>query len=226
MHRQCADELLTTTRAVRRRLHLDREVPTPLLLECVDVALQAPSSQNRQSWAFVIVTDADKRAALAELYRRAMDVQMAKAAAAPRPALTPAQVRNVESSAWLTEHLADVPVHVVACAKGPLPGLPAGLASATLYGSVLPAAWSFMLAARARGLGTSFTTLHLFFEEEADRIINLPPGWRQVVLIPTAFYRGDGFRRADRRRAIDVVFANEWSGRLDISTIAPEPTRV
>jgi len=116
-----------------------------------------------------------------------------------------------------------VPVHVIACGKGPLQGVPANLANATFYGSVLPAAWSFMLAARARGLGTSWTTLHLFFETEADRIIKLPAGWRQVVLLPTAFYLGDGFRRAARRPAREVVYANEWNVPLDGADPAESP---
>jgi nitroreductase len=212
IHRECADELLRTTRAVRRRLDLDRRVPLQLLTECVEVALQAPSTQNRQNWAFVLVTDPRKRAALGDIYRRAMAEQAALAATAPPKQLTPAQERSLRSSEWLTENLARVPVHVIPCVKGEIRNVPANMANATLYGSILPAAWSFMLAARARGLGTSWTTLHLLHEDEADALIKLPSDWRQALLIPTAYYRGDTFQPAPRRTPADVIHANEWNG--------------
>jgi nitroreductase len=159
------DELLTTTRTVRKRLDLDREVPMSLVRECLEIALQAPSGSNRQGWDWVVVTDADRRAAIGEVYRRAVEHYLASPGFAGRLFADDAeraavQQRVGDSVRYLGDHMGEVPVLVLPCLRAR--SLPAGN-QAGLWGSILPAAWSFMLAARARGLGTAWTTLHLAY---------------------------------------------------------------
>jgi nitroreductase len=157
------DELLTTTRSVRKRLDFARPVPLDLVRECLDIALQAPSGSNRQSWHWIVVMDAEHRKAIGEFYRRAVADYLAGSGFAGRlfaddPTRAPVQARIGDSVAYLGEHLGDAPVLVIPCIRAA--DLPAGN-QAGLWGSILPAAWSYMLAARSRGLGTAWTTLHL-----------------------------------------------------------------
>jgi nitroreductase len=206
------DELLTTTRTVRRRLDLTREVPMSLVRECLEIALQAPSGSNRQGWDWVVVTDAERRAAIGEVYRRAVEDYLASPGFAGRLFADDAersavQQRVGESVRYLGEHLGEVPVLVLPCLR--VRSLPAGN-QAGLWGSILPAAWSFMLAARARGLGTAWTTLHLAHEEEVAGILGLPSDVRQAVLIPTAWYTGTTFARAHRGALDDVLHVDHW----------------
>ncbi|HYJ76088.1 MAG TPA: nitroreductase family protein [Kineosporiaceae bacterium] len=206
------DELLTTTRTVRRRLDLTREVPMSLVRECLEIALQAPSGSNRQGWDWVVVTDAERRAAIGEVYRRAVEDYLASPGFAGRLFADDAersavQQRVGESVRYLGAHLGEVPVLVLPCLR--VRSLPAGN-QAGLWGSILPAAWSFMLAARARGLGTAWTTLHLAHEGEVAAILGLPSDVRQAVLIPTAWYTGTTFARAHRGALDDVLHVDHW----------------
>ena len=203
-----ADELLTTTRSVRRRLDLDRPVPRELLLECVAVAQQAPTASNAQNWSFVIVTDADLRARLAELYRsQGMDYLRAGRAAAG-----PADTQVYDSALYLAENLHRVPVHVIPCIRRRVEGLPL-IGVASTFGSIVPAAWSFMLAARARGLGTAWTTLHLGHERKAAELLGIPDDVMQVALIPTAYYTGSGFAPAERPSPESITHRDGWAER-------------
>jgi nitroreductase len=206
------DELLTTTRSVRRRLDLSRPVPLPLIRECLEIALQAPSGSNRQTWHWVVVTDPEQRAAIGEFYRRAVDGYLASPGSAGKlfaddASRSAVQRRVGDSVAYLGRHMGDVPVLVLPCIA--VTRLPSGN-QAGLWGSLLPAAWSYMLAARARGLGTAWTTLHLRFESEIAALLGLPPDIRQGVLIPTAYYTGDTFRPAARQPLDDVLHLNGW----------------
>jgi nitroreductase len=205
------DELLTTTRSVRKRLDLARPVPLELVRECLEIALQAPSGSNRQTWQWVVVTDAGLRQEIGGFYRRAVEGYLASSGAAGKlfaddPARSAVQRRVGDSVAYLGEHMSAVPVLVLPCIRGRLPtGNQAGY-----WGSVLPAAWSYMLAARARGLGTAWTTLHLRFESEIAELLGLPADVRQGALIPTAYYTGDGFRPAARQPLDDVLHIDGW----------------
>ena len=203
---KAADELLTTTRAVRRRLDLDRPVPRDLVLECVGVAQQAPTGGNSQGWGFVIVTDEAKRAKLAELYRRTGDDYLRKSA---DRAKTEQTSRVYNSAVYLSEVLDRVPVHVIPVIHGRVDNQPNMMASG-LYGSIIPAAWSFMLAARARGLGSAWTTLHLFHEQEAAELLGIPDDHTQVALIPLAYYTGDTFSPADRPPPDTITHWDSW----------------
>jgi nitroreductase len=206
------DELLTTTRTVRKRLDLTRPVPPELIRECLDIALQAPSGSNRQGWHWIVVTDADQRRAVGEVYRRSTEQYLASSGAAGKlfaddPVRAPVQDRVGSSVAYLAEHMAEVPVLVLPCLQAE--SLPAGN-QAGLWGSLLPAVWSFMLAARARGLGTAWTTLHLVYETEVAAILGLPEGIRQAALVPTAYYTGTGFRPAARQPLDEVLHWDRW----------------
>jgi nitroreductase len=206
------DELLTTTRSVRKRLDLTRDVPLDLVRECLDVALQAPSGSNRQGWHWLVVTDQAKRAAIGDVYRRSVEAYVASPGYAGRlfsddPDRGPVQERIGDSVAYLGEHLGEVPVLVIPCLRARHLG--AGN-QAGLWGSLLPAAWSYMLAARARGLGTAWTTLHLAHEAEVAEVLGLPDDVRQGVLIPTAYYTGETFRPAPRVPLDEVLHVDGW----------------
>jgi nitroreductase len=198
------DELLATTRTVRRRLDTSRPVERGLIEECLRLAQQAPSGGNRQGAAFVVVTDGERRRRLGELYRRGWDRYLKEGilGAPPSRPADPARRRQAarigRSASHLAEHIAEVPVHVVACHAGRTEGRPQ-IVQASAFGSVLPAAWSFMLAARARGLGAAWTTMHLFHEREAAELLGIPyEEVSQVALIPLAHVIGTGFKPAPR----------------------------
>ena len=211
------DELLTTTRSVRKRLDLDRPVPLELVRECLDLARQAPSGSNSQRWHWLVITDPETKAAIGDLYRRSTERYLAirrqqmEAQGAPAPDSTEGQAirRMRDSTAYLGQHMGDVPVQVIACIE--VHGeWAAGANQAGLWGSLLPAAWSYMLACRSRELGTAWTTLHLAYEKEAAEILGLPAHVRQGVLIPTAYYTGKTFRPAPRRPLDEVLHLNQW----------------
>jgi len=208
------DELLTTTRSVRKRLDLTRPVPLALVRECLEIALQAPSGSNRQTWHWVVVTDADLRAAVGAVYARSAAAYLASSGAAGKlfaddPDRAPVQRRVGDSVAYLSEHMGKVPVLVLPAIGVARGRLPTGN-QASLWGSVLPAAWSYMLAARVRGLGTAWTTLHLRYEHEVAGLLGLPDDVRQAALIPTAYYTGTTFRRAHREPLDSVLHVDGW----------------
>jgi nitroreductase len=213
------DELLTTTRAVRKRLDFDRPVERHVLEACMDIALQAPSGSNSQGWHFVFVTDADKRARIADLYRQAFagyaqSPMSAAAVHAGDPAMADTQARVMSSAQYLADHLHRAPVFFIPCTSGRVDGLSgegANVAHSSTFGSIIPAAWSFMLAARARGLGTCWTTLHLMHERAAAEILGIPyETVTQVALIPVAYTRGTDFKRAPRKPMEGVVHFDAW----------------
>jgi nitroreductase len=206
------DRLLTTTRSVRKRLDLTRPVPMELIRECLDIALQAPSGSNRQTWHWLVVTDADQRAAIGELYRRAVAEYLDSPGAAGKlfsedPNRAKVQNRVGNSVAYLGEHLGEVPVLLIPCLVAR--DLPAGN-QAGMWGSILPATWNYMLAARARGLGTAWTTLHLRYEAEAAAVLGLPEHVRQAALIPTAYSIGTDFKPAAREPLDTVLHVDRW----------------
>lgn len=206
------DELLTTTRTVRRRLDLTRPVPHELIRECLEIALQAPSGGNRQGWHWIVVTDPDVRAGVAEVYQRGWRAYSASGGSAARlfgedPERAAVQRRVGDSAAYLAEHLAQVPVLVIPCLR--VAKLPAGN-QAGVWGSLLPAVWNYMLAARARGLGTAWTTLHLPHEGEVAELLGLPDEVRQGALVPTAYYTGETFRPARRQPLEEVLHLDRW----------------
>jgi len=208
-----ADELLTTTRSVRKRLDMDRPVDRTIVEDCIDIALQAPTGSNSQSWHWVVVEDARKKAGLAELYGRHFDPYIGMSAEQSFPEGDPrahAAPRVTESARYLREHLHEVPMLVIPCQWGRIDGADT-FAQASFWGSVLPAAWSFMLALRARGLGSAWTTLHLPSEEEAAELLGIPyDKVTQAGLFPVAWTKGTDFKRASRLPASDLVHWDAW----------------
>jgi nitroreductase len=209
------DELLTTTRAVRKRLDFSRPVERAVIEECLEIALQAPTGGNRQRWHFVVVTDPAKRAALADLYRKAWAVYLTTPTAAPNlhfddPLREAVQRRVGDSAQFLADNLERVPALLIPCFPGRVDGQPARVQAGT-WGSLLPAVWSFMLAARARGLGTAWTTLHLLHEREAAALLGIPyDEFTQAALVPIAYTRGTDFRTAHRQPLEECLHWDTW----------------
>jgi nitroreductase len=205
------DELLTTTRSVRKRLDLTRPVPLELVRECLEVALQAPTGGNQQGWHWVVITDPALRGAVGEYYKRSYDAYRgSRRTPAGETARQETLLRVISSSDHLADHMGEIPVLVLACIKA-VAELPAEN-QAGLWGSLLPAAWSYQLAARARarGLGTAWTTLHLRYEREVGELLGIPPHVRQGVLLPTAYYTGETFRPAPREPLDRVLHVDRW----------------
>jgi len=208
-----ADEVLTTTRSVRKRLDFTRPVEREVLEECLRIAQQAPSASNSQRWHFVIVTDAEKRRALADIYRKGWERYRSGSGTGVTyedPARAATQARVSGSAQYLADHFHEAPVHVIPCIMGRTDGQPAN-AQSGVFGSILPAAWSFMLAARARGLGTCWTTIHLMHEREAADVLGIPyDRVMQTALIPVAYTKGTEFNPAPRDPLASVVHWENW----------------
>ena len=204
------DELLSTTRAVRKRLDLARPVEREVLLDCIRLSQQAPTGSNQQGWHWVVVTDPGKRAALAEIYQGVASqyLELARAALDENDAQSH---RVYDSAFWLVDHLAEVPVHVIPCIQGRLPAEGFSNASgASFYGSIFPAVWSFQLALRSRGLGSALTTLHLFQEKAAAELLGIPEDVSQVALLPVAYTVGTDFKHAARPGAETITSWDGW----------------
>ena len=202
------DELLTTTRAVRKRLDLTRHVEREVLEECLRLAQQAPTGSYRQDWHFVVVTDPALRAGLAELWRRGGEKYLQRLG---DPAEVPGTIGRVLGSVFhLVDHLHEVPVHVIPCIEGRTDGKGA-FAQASRWGSIMPAAWSFMLAARSRGLGTVWTSFHLAYEQESAELLGIPyDEVMQAALIPVAYTIGTDFKPARRAPLEAMVHWDRW----------------
>lgn len=206
------DELLTTTRSVRKRLDFDKPVPREIVMECLELALQAPTGSNAQGWQFVFVDEPEKKKALADIYRAAATPYLDL----PKPErgdIRDQQIDAVMSSAkYLNANLEKAPVLMIPCLEGRPDGAPAGM-SASYWGSLLPAAWSFMLALRSRGLGSAWTTLHLIGdgEKRAADIIGIPfDQYAQGGLFPIAYTLGTDFKPAKRLPAEQLSHWNTW----------------
>jgi nitroreductase len=210
------DHLLTTTRSVRLRLDLSRPVDPEIIRQCIEIAIQAPTASNSQHWHFVIIADADKRAQVGELYRRSyMAYHEANreldAAFRSRPddPYAVQMLRMRKSALYLAEHMHEVPVLVIPCQEGRVEN--AGAQSqAGFYGSILPATWSLMLALRARGLGSAWTTLHLRYEKEVAGILGIPDTVTQAALLPVAYFKGEDFKPARRLPIEDRLHWDTW----------------
>jgi nitroreductase len=204
------DELLATTRAVRKRLDLDRPVSREIILDCLELAVQAPTGGNAQSWRWIVVDDAAKRAGLAELYRTAARDYLIKARDEAGQRGDDQTRRVYDSAAWLAENFHRAPAMVIPCLEGrPAADAPPVVLS-SLYGSIFPAVWSFQLALRARGLGSALTTLHLLKEQEAAALLGLPDNLMQVALLPVGYTQGTDFKRATRPPVSGVTHWNGW----------------
>jgi nitroreductase len=209
-----ADEVLSTTRAVRKRLDFDRPVERGVIEECMELAVQAPTGSNSQGWHWVFVTDAAKKQALADIYARNFAMYRQLGAANPMPTDDPRvdqQARVLSSADYLTENFHRVPVIMVPCISGKLDRVPA-FAGASAWGSLLPAVWSFMLAARERGLGTAWTTIHLMNggDTEAAELLGIPDDITQAGMFPIAYTIGTDFKPAKRLPLGPIMHWDTW----------------
>ena len=201
--------MLTTTRSVRKRLDLTRPVPRDVLLDCIDIAHQSPTGSNSQRWRWMIIEDADKRKAIADIYRTNFE---AAYAGAPEPEPGSQADRVNQSARHLAKHLHEVPIHVIPLLADRMgEGIPSWR-QASRWGGILPAVWSFMLALRERGLGSAWTSLHLQNERDVVRAARHPVRhYSQAGLFPVAYTIGTDFKLAKRPPAEEFVRWNEWS---------------
>ncbi len=205
------DKLLTTTRAVRKRLDFDKPVPDQVIRDCLELTLQAPTGSNKQGWRWIVVTDAAKRAALAEIYREGAGTYLTDSQAKAEAAGKAQDGRVYSSAQYLADNLERAPVHVIPCIRvDHLPPNPPQRVWAGLMGSIMPAVWSFQLALRSRGLGSCLTTLHLSNGEKAAELLGIPEGIMQVGLLPVAYTIGDNFKPAKRPPLDDILHWNTW----------------
>ncbi len=206
------DHALTTTRSVRKRLDFSRPIEPKVIEECIEIALQAPSGSNRQGWHFMVVTDAAKRKAIADIYRELFTLyansgpQIEYPDDDPRAAQQP---RVRDSATYLADHMHECPVFIIPCIEGSTDGASSGQ-QAGFWGSILPAAWSLMIALRTRGLGTAWTSIHLGREKEVSKLLGIPDGIAQAALFPVAYFTGDDFKVATRLPVSQVTHWDSW----------------
>jgi nitroreductase len=205
------DQLLTTTRSVRMRLDFSRPVEPEIIEKCIEIAVQAPTGSNAQGWNFMVVTDPTKRAQIAELYKKSWYIYSTE-----RRQPTEAQASNPEqmsrvirSARYLADHMHEVPILIIPCLQGRVDGAPAWTYPG-FFGSILPAAWSLMLALHSRGLGSAWTSLHLRYEADAASILGIPPTITQAALLPVAYFTGEDFKAAKRLPAGKLTYWDSW----------------
>ena len=222
------DHLLTTTRSVKKRMDFSRPVEPEVIRRCIEIALHSPTGANYQGWHFVVVTDPDKRAVLTEYYRKGRDTLMeSRESGQGPPQWRAGDVRReqhqgmIDSSDYLHDHLHEVPAHVIACIERSMEEMPIvyqprfeSFHLASLYGSILPAAWSIMLALRARGLGSAWTTAHIIYEKEVAELLGIPDSVVQAALLPIAYFKGADFKVTKRRPVQEVTHWNGWGQQL------------
>ena len=212
-----ADHVLRTTRSVRLRLDFERPIDPAVIEECLEVALQAPTASNSQQWQWVVITDPDKISAVADIYRKSFQV-LTERPPELRPSYGPDDSRThqsekvTRSAMYLAAEMHRCPAMLIACINGRIEQLPA-TAHAGVYGSILPGAWSFMLAARERGIGMAWTTIHLRNEADVAELLGIPDDVTQTVLFPMAYFTGDDFKPAPRVPLSEVVHWNAWGQR-------------
>ncbi len=212
-----ADQLLSTTRAVRKRLDFERPVEDEIIRECVAAAMQSPSGSNQMTMQFVIVRDAAKRAAIGDVYRqcyaqyRTWDGVYVGSIKKDDESEQAQQMRVASSADYLGDHMGDSPVLVIPCSAGGRVDGSGALGAASMMANILPAMWSFMLAARARGLGTAWTTMHLLMEKNVAEILEIPfDTVQQTCLSPLAYTKGTDFKPAARPAPETIIHWDQW----------------
>ena len=206
------DWVLATTRAVRRRLDLERAVDVEVVLDCLDLALQAPTGGDAQGWRWIVITRPSTKARIRDIYVDALTA----ASGGSRRGPSGSSANRMLDDAWhLATHLDQVPVLVVACVRGRLTPERTLAQAAALLGSIYPAVWSLQLALRSRGLASVMTTVHLQRHEDMAELLGIPDGVTQAALVPIAHLLGDELHPARRRPARQVAFPDHWHGVWD-----------
>jgi len=204
------DEVLTTTRAVRKRLDVTRPVSREVLEECLELALQAPNGSNRNTWRWIIVDDPEMIAKLAHEYKAAMGLLQSGEKPTPNPLTSdiPGEDKILDSAFALAHKLDKMPAILIPL----MPGRPDGLdviAQASMWGSIVQAVWSFNLALRERGLGSVWTTVASRREKEIAELLGIPhEEYTQVGLFPIAYTIGTEFKKAWRKPLSEVLSYN------------------
>ena len=218
------DHLLTTTRSVKKRMDFSRPVEPEVLERCIEMALYAPTGGNYQGWNFVIVTDPEQRAALTEYYRKGRDaLKVGRPADYRPPRWAEGDLRKeqqqgmVDASDYLHDHFHEVPAHIIGCIEQNMTEVSdayqpryENFYRASLYGSILPAVWSIMLALRSRGIGSAWTTAHIVYEKEVRQLLGIPDNVMQAALLPVAYFTGADFKLTKRRSVQEVTHWNRW----------------
>jgi nitroreductase len=192
------DHVLMTTRSVRRRIDFERPVEPEVIEQCIEIAVQAPTGINAENWRFLVVTSPEKKAALAELYRRGFNAFSRARESSPKSA-----------QQALADRLHEMPVLILVCAIG-RPPMDSAPMQVGFYGSILPAAWSLMLALRTRGLGSTWTSLLVLHEAEAGEILGIPEDVSQTILLPVGYMKGAVLRPAARKSPGEVTYWDTW----------------
>lgn len=215
------DHVLNTTRSVRLRLDLEREVPRKLIEECLEIALQAPTGANTQTWRFMVVTDANKKAGIADAYRRGAERYIGDETAMTRTGVSAnrkfadddmrsQQIEGVmNSSMHLLERMQDAPALIIPCIESRFEQEDV-FTQASMYGSILPATWSLMLALRARRVASAWTTLHLIYEADVRALLGMPENITQAALLPVAYLKGGELHKAKRLPLAEVGYWDTW----------------
>jgi nitroreductase len=207
---EMTDALLSTTRAVRKRMDFDRPVPREVINECLELAIQAPTASNSQTWRWMVVDDPEKKKAIADLYRKTSNLYLSSSAERAKDKGDSQTVRVYDSAEFLAQNLERAPVFVIPCVQGrPPEGAPL-LNVVSSMGSIFPAVWSFQLALRSRGLGSVLTTLHLVHEKETAELLGIPENVLQVGLLPVGYTKGTDFKRAERAPVANITHWNKW----------------
>ena len=209
-----ADEVLTTTRSVRKRLDFDKPVDRATVEECLEIAMQAPTGSNRQGWHWVVVEDADRKRAVAGVYQRNFEEyrSMPGAEYAPGDSRGERQDKVRDSAGYLSDNFHRAPLLLIPCLWGRVDNASV-VQGAGAWGSLLPAVWSFMLALRERGLGSAWTTIHLMNdgEREVAEILGIPfDKVTQGGLFPIAYTIGTDFKPAKREPLATILHWDEW----------------
>ena len=210
------DDVLTTTRSVRKRLDLDTPVPREVLTECLELALQAPTGSNQQGWQWVFVTDPAKKKAIGDIYRSGAQIYQKMGGSIPTygegDIRTERRERVTDSVRYLAEHIHQVPVLLIPCLQGRVEKAPL-VQSASFWASLFPATWSFCLALRSRGLGSCWTTLHLIGdgEKQTADLLGIPHDqYTQGALIAIGYTKGTDFKLAKRLPAAQLMHWDTW----------------
>ena len=208
-HLESVDIALTTTRSVRRRIDWERPVPREVIERCIDIATQAPTGMNQEAWRFLVLTEPERKRRMADLYRRAFEqLGSLRAEIARRTGSELPPLRKAPRD--LAERLHEMPVLILVCMLGRPDDTVARQVG--FYGSILPAAWSLMVALRARGLGSTWTSLHLMHETETAELLGIPADVTQTVLLPVGYMQDAVLAPAPRKRASEVTYWEEWGG--------------
>ena len=215
------DHVLSTTRSVRKRLDLSRPVPRKIIEESIEIALQAPTGANTQTWRFLVVEEQSAKDQIADYYKKGVQSYIEGETGLSRTGVTITRefdendLRSTQkdsvtdSSVYLMEHLSEVPLYIIPCIEARFEDEDV-FTQASMWGSILPATWSLMLALRARKIASAWTTIHLVYEREISQLLSIPENYTQAALLPVAWLKGENLRKARRLPLGDVAFWDKW----------------